>query len=289
MTSPPTGRNRLRPPAFAEYTVVLAGSWHPGDGGFVDVRAGRRSPHAGERVRYRRRERAPSTSRSACVLSGEPRLEARVRRAPRAARPAGACWRSATTKEISMGGIVIPALLRRRRGGGAERDGGVRARRLDGSVLAGSRGRAVQAGRDDGLGCAVARSVSRATGSPPSWPHLEEFADKFNSTEYVVSSTLETPEWSNTTVLRGDVDEEVTKLKQRYEVTSSCTAARSSRRPVEHDLVDALHLQVYPVIVGAGRSGSSPARARRSGSGSPRRRPSATSTSSSTRGRMTAP
>ena len=120
-------------------------------------------------------------------------------------------------------------------------------------------------------------------GFAPVWPHLGEFADKFNSTKYVVSSTLETPEWSNTTVLRGDVVEEVTKLKQRYEgdivVHGSPQLAQTL---IEHDLVDALHLQVYPVIVGAG-SGSSPARARRSGSDSPRRRPSATSTSSSTR------
>jgi dihydrofolate reductase len=43
------------------------------------------------------------------------------------------------------------------------------------------------------------------------WPHFEgEFADKFNSMpKYVISSTLEAPEWNNTTVLRGDVVEEV--------------------------------------------------------------------------------
>jgi dihydrofolate reductase len=55
-------------------------------------------------------------------------------------------------------------------------------------------------------------------------------------------------------VLRGDVVEEVTKLKQRYDgdvvVHGSPQLAQTL---IEHDLVDALHLQVYPVIVGAGK------------------------------------
>jgi hypothetical protein len=77
--------------------------------------------------------------------------------------------------------------------------------------------------------------------------------------------TLKDPEWNNTTVLKGDVVDEVTKLKQRYErdivVHGSPQLAQTL---IEHDLVDALHLLVYPVIVGAGKR-SSTARARRSG------------------------
>ena len=93
-------------------------------------------------------------------------------------------------------------------------------------------------------------------GFAPVWPHFEgEFADKFNTMpKYVVSSTLENPEWNNTTVLRGDLVEEVTKLKERYErdivVHGSPQLAQAL---IGHDLVDALHLQVYPVIVGAGK------------------------------------
>jgi dihydrofolate reductase len=88
------------------------------------------------------------------------------------------------------------------------------------------------------------------------WPHFEgEFADKFNSMpKYVISSTLDGPGWNNTTVLRGDVVEEVTKLKEMYEgdivVHGSPQLAQTL---IEHDLVDAIHLQVYPVIVGAGK------------------------------------
>jgi dihydrofolate reductase len=90
----------------------------------------------------------------------------------------------------------------------------------------------------------------------PVWPQVEgEFADKFNTMpKYVVSSTLENPEWNNTTVLRGDVVDEVEALKERYEgdivVHGSPQLARTL---IEHDLVDALHLMVYPVILGAGK------------------------------------
>jgi dihydrofolate reductase len=88
------------------------------------------------------------------------------------------------------------------------------------------------------------------------WPHYEgEFPDYFNSMpKYVVSSTLTDPAWNNTTVIEGDVVEEIGKLKQRYErdivVHGSPQLARTL---IEHDLVDALHLLVYPVIVGAGK------------------------------------
>jgi dihydrofolate reductase len=93
-------------------------------------------------------------------------------------------------------------------------------------------------------------------GFAPVWPQVEgEFADKFNSMpKYVVSSTLEDPEWNNTTVLTGDVAEEATKLKERYDrdivVHGSPQLAQAL---IEHDLVDELRLMVYPIIVGAGK------------------------------------
>ena len=93
-------------------------------------------------------------------------------------------------------------------------------------------------------------------GFAPVWPHYQgEFADKFNTMpKYVVSQTLTNPEWNNTTVLSGDVVDEVRKLKQRYDgdivVHGSPQLVQTL---IEHDLVDALHLQVYPVIVGAGK------------------------------------
>jgi dihydrofolate reductase len=72
--------------------------------------------------------------------------------------------------------------------------------------------------------------------------------------KYVVSSTLKDPEWNNTTVLEGDVVDEVTKLKQRYERDIVVHGSpQLTQTLIEHDLVDALHLLVYPVIVGAGK------------------------------------
>jgi dihydrofolate reductase len=88
------------------------------------------------------------------------------------------------------------------------------------------------------------------------WPHVEgEFGDKFNSMpKYVVSSTLKNPEWNNTTVLDGDLVDEVTKLKRHYERDIVVHgSAQLSQALIEYDLVDALHLLVYPVIVGAGK------------------------------------
>src|SRR5947209_18587429 len=56
-------------------------------------------------------------------------------------------------------------------------------------------------------------------GFAEAWPSREgEFADKFNNMpKYVVSSTLESPSWSNSTVLKGDVVEAVKKLKQEQD------------------------------------------------------------------------
>ena len=88
------------------------------------------------------------------------------------------------------------------------------------------------------------------------WPSREgEFADKFNAMpKYVVSSTLEDPEWNNTTVLKGDVAEEVAKLKQELDgdiyVHGSLQLAQAL---MEDDLVDEIHLMVFPVLLGTGR------------------------------------
>lgn len=72
--------------------------------------------------------------------------------------------------------------------------------------------------------------------------------------KYVVSSTLKDPEWENTTVLDGDLIEEVSKLKQCYDRDVVVHgSARLAQTLIEHDLVDAMHLLVYPVIVGAGK------------------------------------
>jgi len=81
-----------------------------------------------------------------------------------------------------------------------------------------------------------------------------EWADRLNSLpKYVVSSTLDEPKWGNSTVLRGDVVSEVSKLKQKLAGEIIVYASyQLGRTLMEHDLVDELRLTVFPVTLGAG-------------------------------------
>jgi dihydrofolate reductase len=93
-------------------------------------------------------------------------------------------------------------------------------------------------------------------GFAAAWPSREgEFADKFNAMpKYVVSSTLQDPEWNNTTVLKGDVVEEVAKLREAQDGDIVVHgSARLVQTLVEHDLVDELRLMVFPVVLGTGK------------------------------------
>jgi dihydrofolate reductase len=87
------------------------------------------------------------------------------------------------------------------------------------------------------------------------WPSRSgELADRLNSLpKYVVSSTLEDPDWNNSTVLKGDVVDEVSKLAQELDGEIVVPASfQLLRTLMEHDLVDELRLKVYPVVLGAG-------------------------------------
>ena len=93
-------------------------------------------------------------------------------------------------------------------------------------------------------------------GFAAAWPSREgDFADKFNSMpKYVVSSTLENPSWANTTVLQGDLAEEVARVRDEHGgdvvVHGSASLVRSL---LERDLVDELRLMVFPVVLGSGK------------------------------------
>src|SRR5215208_1184215 len=86
-------------------------------------------------------------------------------------------------------------------------------------------------------------------------PRSGELADRLNSMpKYIVSSTLEDPEWNNSTVLKGDVVTEVSKLKQELDGEIVVPASyQLGRTLIEHDLVDELRLVVFPVVLGAGK------------------------------------
>jgi len=81
-----------------------------------------------------------------------------------------------------------------------------------------------------------------------------EWADRLNSMpKYVVSSTLQEPRWGNSTILKGDVVDEVSKLKQKIAGEILVYASYQLEHAlIEHDLVDELRLVVFPVVLGAG-------------------------------------
>lgn len=81
-----------------------------------------------------------------------------------------------------------------------------------------------------------------------------EWADRLNSMpKYVMSSRIKEPKWSNSTVLKGDVVHEVSKLKEQLDGDIVVYAsAQLVHTVLEHDLVDELRLTVFPVVVGAG-------------------------------------
>jgi dihydrofolate reductase len=93
-------------------------------------------------------------------------------------------------------------------------------------------------------------------GFAEAWPSRKgDFADKFNNMpKYVVSSTLDDPDWNNTTVLEGDVATEVSKIRDQLDgeivVHGSVQLAQSL---LEHDLVDEVRLMVFPVVLGSGK------------------------------------
>jgi dihydrofolate reductase len=87
------------------------------------------------------------------------------------------------------------------------------------------------------------------------WPsRTGDLADRMNNLpKYVVSESLDDPGWNNSTVLKGDVVNEVSELRQQLNgeivVLGSFQLLRTL---LEHDLVDELRLKIYPVVLGAG-------------------------------------
>lgn len=93
-------------------------------------------------------------------------------------------------------------------------------------------------------------------GFAEAWPSRSgEFADKFNNMpKYVVSATMGEPEWNNSTVIRGEVADEVSKLKEQ---TDGDILVNGSAQLVEAlaaaDLVDEYRLMVFPTVLGRGK------------------------------------
>jgi len=110
------------------------------------------------------------------------------------------------------------------------------------------------------LGEAEAQLLGRRTyeGFAAAWPSMKDeagFADKMNSMpKYVFSSTLTDPEWENTTVLSGDLAEEIAKVRDEVDgVILVAGSAQLVQGLIENDLVDELRLMVFPVVLGSGK------------------------------------
>ena len=112
----------------------------------------------------------------------------------------------------------------------------------------------------DELMSADAQLLGRVTyqGFAKAWPTIEgtgAFGEKMNSMpKFVVSKTLESADWENSTILSGDLTDEVTALKQRSTrdilVAGSATLVQGL---LAADLVDELRLMVFPIVLGTGK------------------------------------
>ncbi len=113
--------------------------------------------------------------------------------------------------------------------------------------------------KGDELRAAEAQLLGRITyeGFARAWPNMrgDWFGEKMNEMpKYVVSSTLESADWNNSTIVRGELAAEVGTLKR--EIGGDILVAGSGQLVkglFHHDLVDELRLMVYPMILGSGR------------------------------------
>jgi dihydrofolate reductase len=159
-------------------------------------------------------------------------------------------------KEDQMGRIVVTEFVSL--DGVMEDPGGAEAFKHGGWSFEVSRGEEGDKFKLDETFSSEALLLGRVTyeGFAEAWPSREgEFADKFNSMpKYVLSSSLDEPEWNNSTVLKGDVVEEVGKLRQEKDGDIVVHgSARLVQTLIEHGLVDELRLMVFPVLLGSGR------------------------------------
>jgi dihydrofolate reductase len=95
-------------------------------------------------------------------------------------------------------------------------------------------------------------------GFAAAWPSRSDevgFADKMNSMpKFVVSTTLQSPTWNNTTVVQGDVAESVGRLKQQQDGDMLVAgSAQLAGTLLANGLVDELRLMIFPLVLGRGK------------------------------------
>ena len=155
-----------------------------------------------------------------------------------------------------MGRIVITEFISL--DGVAEDPGGAEDFKYGGWAFEFSRGDEGDQFKLDETMASDALLLGRTTyeGFADAWPQRDgEFADKFNSMpKYVVSSTLKDPEWTNSTVIEGDLPGVVARLREAHDgdivVHGSVQLAQEL---LDKDLADELRLMVFPVVLGSGK------------------------------------
>jgi dihydrofolate reductase len=87
------------------------------------------------------------------------------------------------------------------------------------------------------------------------WPQASNsFSDFMNETpKYVASRTMKSADWSNTTVLTGELGDAIAQLKDRYQRVLIFGSSGLVQSLMEQGLVDQLDLWVYPVVLGSGK------------------------------------
>jgi len=114
--------------------------------------------------------------------------------------------------------------------------------------------------KNDELFASDAQLLGRVTyeGFAAAWPTMPdtgEFGERMNNMpKYVVSNTLNKAEWTNSHIIKGNVVDEIKKLKAQP--GSDLLVAGSANLVqflIKNDLVDRYHLLVYPVVVGKGK------------------------------------
>jgi len=110
----------------------------------------------------------------------------------------------------------------------------------------------------DELMAADAQLLGRVTyeGFAAAWPRMtaDEFGQKMNAMpKYVVSSTLKHAEWNNTTVVTGELGDEVPAICDRYQGDILIAGSGQLMRSLlALELIDELRLMVFPIVLGAG-------------------------------------
>jgi dihydrofolate reductase len=168
------------------------------------------------------------------------------------------CLGRVTRKEDDMGQVVVTEFVSL--DGVFEDPGGSEGTEHAGWSFKFDRGEDGNRFKLDELMAADAQLLGRVTyeGFAKAWPEREDevgFAKKFNSMpKYVVSTTLEDPEWENSTVIKGNVADEVSRLKEQYDgdilISGSGQVVRTL---MEHGLIDEYRLMVFPVVLGSGK------------------------------------